>query len=150
MSRECNQCGSDSPPGSRFCMNCGTPLIKKQVRKNTSAAGWWSSQNNGVKALTLVGACCVGMIVLVGIIGLISPDASTSSYPGSSYSSYDYSSDYSSSGSDDSLRNFYYDHQSGISTANADCPYCGGTLDLLSDGSSSLIVCRDCDAYYYD
>lgn len=84
MSRECNQCGSDSPPGSRFCMNCGTPLIKKQVRENTSAAGWWSSQNNGVKALTLVGACCVGMIVLVGIIGLLSPDASTSSYPGSS------------------------------------------------------------------
>lgn len=112
MSRECNQCGSDSPPGSRFCMNCGTPLIKKQVRENTSAADWWSSQNKGLKALTLVGACCVGMLMILGIIDLLTQDMSTvnhydySSTGSSSYSN-DYSSDYySPTGSDNSIETF--------------------------------------------
>ncbi|BDZ71470.1 hypothetical protein [Methanobacterium petrolearium] len=41
--------------------------------------GWWAQQSKGTKALIgVVGLCCIGLIVIVGLAGVMSPDATTS------------------------------------------------------------------------
>lgn len=41
--------------------------------------GWWASQSTRSKALIgVAGVCCIGLILLVGLSGFLSPDADTS------------------------------------------------------------------------
>ena len=55
----------------------------------------------------------------------------------------------SSSSSDSEIENVEYDPDTGIATATAECPYCGGTVGMASDGENTAIVCPDCGASYY-
>lgn len=42
--------------------------------------GWWAKQSSGTKGvLGVVGVCCIGIILIVAIGGILSPDANTSS-----------------------------------------------------------------------
>ncbi|MDD3754359.1 MAG: hypothetical protein ACOX08_01425 [Methanobacterium sp.] len=42
--------------------------------------GWWAQQSSGAKiAIGIVCICCVGLIVIVGLTGMMAPDATTSS-----------------------------------------------------------------------
>lgn len=42
--------------------------------------GWWAKQSSGAKiAIGVVCLCCVGLIAIVGLAGMMAPDATTSS-----------------------------------------------------------------------
>lgn len=85
MTKKCPECGNENPDSSSFCKNCGTELKGVSATPKPEAKpskggpmGWWSEQSNLVKALSVIGICCVGLLVIVGISGLLSPDSNTS------------------------------------------------------------------------
>ena len=63
------------PDLSEFCQNCGEKLEKTKESNKSGFMGWWNNQGNGVKAISVLGACCVGLIVILTVIGMIFPDA---------------------------------------------------------------------------
>jgi hypothetical protein len=80
----CPKCGKENTDQNKFCDNCGIELTKsvnkdQQVDKQAKGLqGWWSQQNSGVKVLSIFGVCCIGLILIVGIFGMLSPDQNTS------------------------------------------------------------------------
>ncbi|MDO8869516.1 MAG: PsbP-related protein [Methanobacteriaceae archaeon] len=103
MTRTCSNCGHENEDGSKFCKNCGSELrVLKNVYKvsehEPEQKNWFKRQNNGVKALIgIVGLCCIGVILLVVISGMMAPDATTDSTSTSTTSSPSTSSSTSSS-----------------------------------------------------
>ena len=85
MSKKCPECGNENPDNSSFCKNCGADIKSVSVASQSEAKpskggplGWWSEQTNLVKALSVIGICCLGLIVIVGISAILSPDSNTS------------------------------------------------------------------------
>jgi len=77
MTKICNNCGTSNKETSKFCANCGAEIkIEENTTSNSKGvSNWWKSQNNGVKGITIVGICCLGLFLIVGIFGMITPDA---------------------------------------------------------------------------
>ena len=91
---KCPKCGKQNKVTAQFCEGCGTDLSNvtdtstSTESENTSGGpmGWWSKQSTKGKALIgIVGICCLGLILIVGIGGLLSPE-STNATPQSSQS----------------------------------------------------------------
>lgn len=87
MTKTCPNCGNNNKDTSKFCESCGTTLSSIEntgkTYKDTKSSsggvmGWWAKQGNGVKIGSIIGACCLGLILIVGIGGMLSPDATTS------------------------------------------------------------------------
>lgn len=80
MTKTCPNCGKENPDNSSFCKNCGTDLksVSSAPASKGGPVGWWSEQTNLVKALSIIGICCVGLLVIVGISAILSPDSNTS------------------------------------------------------------------------
>ena len=80
MTKKCPECGKENPDNSDFCKNCGTDIKSvTSVKKSKSGiAGWWGEQSNIVKGLSVVGVCCLGLILILGISAMLSPDSNTS------------------------------------------------------------------------
>lgn len=77
---------------AKFCEGCGTTLPASQPVKETKSSsggvmGWWNSQGSGVKALSIIGVCCVGLILIIGVMALITPDTTTNTTTSTSPSS---------------------------------------------------------------
>lgn len=86
LAKICPNCGKQNKITAKFCENCGTVLndvahvSAHNESKNTSGGlmGWWDKQSKGGKAVIgIVGICCLGLILIVGIGGLLSPENST-------------------------------------------------------------------------
>ena len=86
----CPRCGTENPENATLCKSCKRFLkpIKAQPSfkpgQNTSGAGLfekWNKQSNAVKALSLIGICCVGLLLIVGITGMFAPDKNTTNLP---------------------------------------------------------------------
>lgn len=89
MTKECPKCGEKNLDNSHFCKNCGIelnevtkPQKRKEVAKPPKSSksgpmGWWEKQSNFVKGLSIVGVCCVGLILLLFIGSIVFPDTST-------------------------------------------------------------------------
>ena len=77
MTKICNNCGTSNKETSKFCANCGAEIkIEENTTSNSKGvSNWWKSQNNGVKGITIVGICCLGLFLIIGIFGMITPDA---------------------------------------------------------------------------
>ena len=80
---KCPNCGKQNKVTAKFCEDCGTALSDvtaasaPEESKSTSGGsmGWWSKQSTKGKALIgIVGICCLGLILIVGLGGLMSPD----------------------------------------------------------------------------
>lgn len=87
MTKTCPDCRNENKSTSKFCEKCGTTLsdmertrITNKITKSKSGGimNWWNKQGNGVKIGSIIGACCLGLILIVGIGGMLSPDATTS------------------------------------------------------------------------
>jgi len=84
MTKKCPECGNENPDNSSFCKNCGADLKGVSATPKPAAkpskggpTGWWSEQSSLVKALSVIGICCVGLIIVAGIGGLLLPDSNT-------------------------------------------------------------------------
>jgi len=84
MTKICPNCKTENIDSADFCQNCGAELPKftynlppKGETPGTKKGGWWSKQTTPVKILSVVGVCCVGLIVLLFLVGLLFPDATT-------------------------------------------------------------------------
>lgn len=80
MTKTCPNCGKKNPDNSEFCKNCGNDIKSVAAVKasKSGVGGWWSEQTTIVKALSVVGICCLGLIVIFGISAILSPDSNTS------------------------------------------------------------------------
>jgi len=90
MTKECPKCKEQNPDSSSFCKNCGSELkevTKVQKSSKNGLSGWWGKQTNLVKGLSVVGVCCVGLILLLFIGSIVFPDTSTTTTTPSSSSS---------------------------------------------------------------
>lgn len=83
MTKICPNCGTENQDSSEFCQNCGNKMegtVKtSQPNKSTKTGfmGWWDKQTKGIKALSIIGVCCLGLIVIAAIGGTLLPDKTT-------------------------------------------------------------------------
>lgn len=79
---KCPNCGKHNKITAKFCENCGTSLdnitAKSESNKDVGGPsgglrGFWNRQSSGGKAVTGVAACCLGVFLLVVVVGLLSP-----------------------------------------------------------------------------
>ncbi|PKL69105.1 MAG: hypothetical protein CVV28_03035 [Methanobacteriales archaeon HGW-Methanobacteriales-1] len=103
MGKICSKCGKENKEDAKFCENCGTtmpdfgsikeplnePMPKpkgKPIGKPLNERAQKSSRpeksegflnKHGLKLLIGVGVCCVGIILILGIFGLLSMDQNT-------------------------------------------------------------------------
>lgn len=84
VTKKCPFCGTENPEDSRICKSCKKLLkpinnYSKHAKssKNTISGliDKWKEQSNVIKGGSIVGVCCLGLILIIGIIALISPDA---------------------------------------------------------------------------
>jgi len=78
----CPRCGTENPEDAKLCKSCKRLLIevewKKSSRSNNkqkSTGGTfetWNEQSNGVKALSIITVCCIGLILIFGINAMFS------------------------------------------------------------------------------
>ena len=79
---KCPNCGKHNRITAKFCENCGTALNDVTTKSghdkgvegpSSGFRGFWNRQSSGGKAVTGVAACCLGVFLLVVIVGLLSP-----------------------------------------------------------------------------
>ena len=76
----CSRCGDQNPQGTAACSNCQQPMQPTGRLSTTSKGQPVSSQNaqSRAKTVKVCGLGCVGLLVLLGIIGSIFGGNSTS------------------------------------------------------------------------
>lgn len=57
----------------------GRPTTTENEKEKSGIMNWWNNQGKGVKVGSLVGLCCLGLIIFGLISGMGSPDQTTSS-----------------------------------------------------------------------
>jgi hypothetical protein len=84
MTKTCSNCKTDNPDNSAFCQKCGTELkevknpIKYTAKSGSGIGGFWNKQSKNGKIALGVGVCCLGLIIIIAIAGMMSPDNNTS------------------------------------------------------------------------
>ena len=80
MAKICPNCGKENVNAAKFCKTCGTNLDNKNITKsNTSSTsggigGWWNKQSTTGKALSGFAACCIGLFLLILVVGALAPE----------------------------------------------------------------------------
>jgi hypothetical protein len=83
MTKTCSNCKTDNPDNSAFCQKCGQTLedtnnpIKTNSTKGDGISGFWNKQSKNGKIALGVGICCVGLIIIIAIAGMMAPDNNT-------------------------------------------------------------------------
>ena len=81
----CPYCGTENREDAKLCKSCKRLLTeikwnkpsKNNNNKQKSTGGifeTWNEQSNGVKVLSIISVCCIGLILIFGVIALFSPD----------------------------------------------------------------------------
>ena len=82
MTKICPNCKKQNTDTATFCENCGTNLnintTKKQPENKSGITGWWNKQGKGTKIGSIIGACCLGLLIIGLISAMASPDQTTS------------------------------------------------------------------------
>jgi len=81
MTKVCPKCNKVNKDSAAFCENCGMELPKSDIpsSKSSGATGWWNKQGSGAKAgIILASLCCIGLIAIIVLGGMSSPDKTTS------------------------------------------------------------------------
>lgn len=75
MTKICPKCNVKNLDTAGFCQNCGEDLKNVANSSNNKTSNWWNRQNKGTKTIVgITGICCVGLILLIVIGGMVSPD----------------------------------------------------------------------------
>ncbi len=83
MTKICSNCKTDNPDNSKFCQSCGADLkeVNNPVESNTKnvsgIGGFWNKQSRNGKIALGVGVCCLGLIIIIAIGGMMAPDSNT-------------------------------------------------------------------------
>ncbi|HII84081.1 MAG TPA: DUF3426 domain-containing protein [Methanobacterium subterraneum] len=84
MTKICPNCNKVNADSAGFCQNCGEELGKSEplpptTKSSGGASAWWGKQSSNAKAAIIIaGICCIGLIAVVGLVGMYSPDKTTS------------------------------------------------------------------------
>lgn len=80
MTKFCPNCKKGNLDSAEYCENCGEQFKSTPTASSVSnQSGWWGKQSSGAKAaMVIAGICCIGLILIIGIGGMLSPDKSTS------------------------------------------------------------------------
>ncbi|BDZ66606.1 zinc-ribbon domain-containing protein [Methanobacterium ferruginis] len=79
MIKICPNCQAENKDNSDFCQKCGTKLPKtaKIAEQDTSPQNlfkrWWHRQSSGVKIISILGGCFLGIIIILLVIGALFP-----------------------------------------------------------------------------
>jgi len=82
MTKTCPKCKNENVDDASFCQNCGNNLSttsKTPQREKTQEGGaisdWWGKQSKRNKtSIGIGGVCCIGLIIIIAIFGMSSPD----------------------------------------------------------------------------
>jgi hypothetical protein len=80
MTKTCPNCKIENPDNAGFCQDCGTDLkgstnaVKADKTSGDGVTGFWNKQGTGGKAAIGIGVCCLGLILILAIAGIMSPD----------------------------------------------------------------------------
>lgn len=78
MTKMCPNCKTINQDSSGFCKNCGTELPLKASKGGFMA--WWNNQTpRGQGVIILASLCCIGLIIIIGVVAMASPDKTTAS-----------------------------------------------------------------------
>ncbi|MGZ7109187.1 MAG: hypothetical protein ACXVHW_09480 [Methanobacterium sp.] len=81
MVKKCPDCGAVHADSATFCAECGAKFATSKPKKASGIAGitgWWNKQGKGMKIGSVIGLCCIGLLV-VGFIGAMMTPNTTSS-----------------------------------------------------------------------
>ena len=83
MSKICPDCKTENTDNAEFCQNCGKKLNEiTNTEKTEEAPGalssWWNKQSKGGKVGLIAGVCVLGLLFIIVIAGMSTPDTSTS------------------------------------------------------------------------
>ena len=81
MTKICPKCNTKNADSSGFCQNCGEelPEATSKPSKTGGIGAWWSKRGSGAKVgIIVAGLCCIGLIGIVVLAGMASPDKTTS------------------------------------------------------------------------
>lgn len=83
----CPECGTANLKYADFCQNCGNMLNTKKKDVKHKTMGWWNKQSKGGKlAMGMVGSCCLGIIIILVMVGIIMPTVGQKTYQGNGVS----------------------------------------------------------------
>ena len=80
LTKICPDCNTDNLDSAGFCQSCGSDLAKlneteTNVKSRGGLGGFWNKQSGKSKAaIGVVGICCIGLILIILIAGMASPD----------------------------------------------------------------------------
>ncbi len=82
MTKLCPKCKTENVDNSSFCQNCGKDLSQtsqaiQRTQRSERAKSWWNKQTKRNKAGIGIGVCCIGLILIIAIAGVFSPDKTT-------------------------------------------------------------------------
>ena len=82
MSNICPNCKEENLDSAEFCQYCGSKLVNTVQNQSfkSSKSGfmdWWEKLDTGKKAGSIISVCCLGLLIIGGIAGIISPDNTT-------------------------------------------------------------------------
>ncbi len=83
----CPRCGTENPEEAKLCKSCKrllktSSIPPKNDENEKSGSGileTWNQQSNGIKAISVIGICCIGLILIVAVGGMFSSDKNTNS-----------------------------------------------------------------------
>ena len=81
----CPHCGAENPEDAKLCKSCKrilrmarkSPITSTKTQPRDGIFETWNKQSNGFKSLSLIGVCCLGLILIAGISAMLSPDKNT-------------------------------------------------------------------------
>lgn len=81
MTKICPKCNKKNADTAKFCQDCGEelPEATSKPSKTGGIGAWWNKQGNGAKIGIIAGICCIGLIAIVALAGMASPDKTTTS-----------------------------------------------------------------------
>lgn len=81
MVKFCPECGKENQDNAAFCQGCGEDIknVKpvKSSPSNERTTNQTEQQNSNKKWLGLAGICCIGLILIIAVSGMFSPDKTT-------------------------------------------------------------------------
>mgnify|MGYP005837945409 FL=1 len=82
LAKICSKCNKMNKDTGKFCERCGAELPAsvpaKEPKKSSGIRAWWNSQGKGIKIGSIVGICCLGLIIIGLIVAMTTPDQTTS------------------------------------------------------------------------
>ncbi len=84
MTKVCSNCKAENADDATFCQNCGENInstsqrTQKVQTPRSGSAGWWNKQSKRNKTVIGIAGVCVGVILIIAIVGIFFPNNTNS------------------------------------------------------------------------